>query len=595
MKHKENSREDLESQNRELLIRLEEAEEMLQAIRNNEVDALVVEGPKGLQVYTLKGADSSYKTFVETMSEGALTITPDGTILHCNKQFAVFSGRRLNKLIGESLYRMVEPAGEWELESLLRSCHPEGCKGEFLLKTPKGTSVPIHISARPIMLESEVFCVVVTDMSVQNGMQYMLQEEIKRRIVAEEELRASHADLEDAYKKLVKETQDKQALEERLRQAQKMESLGTLTGGIAHDFNNILAAVLGFAEMSLDDAPRPSQQERNLKHIITSCFRGRDLIQQMLAFSRKTDALRKSLSLSPLISETIKFLRASLPSSIELVLSKKAGIDTVNVNPAEIQQIIMNLCTNSAQAMPEAQGTIEVILSNSDVRSPTAHQPELVPGTYFTITVRDTGRGMEPAVMRRIFEPFYTTKEIGKGTGMGLAVVYGIVTGLNGDISVESTPGEGASFRVMLPVVETKSRENISPAGEVPRGNGERILFIDDDELLAELARGMLERLGYEVKAMTDSKEALELFSRNPSEFDLVFTDQTMPKITGLKLAQEILKMRPDMPILLYTGHSDVVSFEAIERIGIKGSLMKPLAKQEAARAIRRVLDEASK
>lgn len=595
MKQKEHHLEDLESQNRELRIRLEEAEEMLQAIRNNEIDALVVEGPKGLQVYTLKGADRSYKAFVETMSEGALTITPDGTILHCNRQFAVLSGRRLNKVIGDSLYGMVEPAGEWDLEPIIRSCPPKGCRGEFLLKTPKGASIPIHLSARPLMLETEALCVVVTDLSVQNGIQNMLQEEIKRRMVAEDELRASHADLEDAYKKLVKETQDKQSLEERLRQAQKMESLGTLTGGIAHDFNNILAAILGFAEMSLDDAPRSSQQERNLKHIITSCFRGRDLIQQMLAFSRKTDILRKSLSLSPLISETVKLLRASLPSSIELVFSKKAGIDTVNANPSEIQQIIMNLCMNSAQAMPDAQGKIEVILSNSDVRSPSAHQPELIPGTYFTVTVKDTGRGMEPAIMRRIFEPFYTTKEIGKGTGMGLAVVYGIVTGLSGDISVESTPGKGTSFRVMLPVVEIKSKKDISPAGEVPRGKGERILFVDDDELLAELARGMLERLGYEVKAMTDSKEAFELFSRDPSQFDLVFTDQTMPKITGLKLAQEVLKIRPGMPILLYTGHSDAVSFEAIERIGIKGSLMKPLAKQEAAKAIRRVLDEASK
>jgi two-component system cell cycle sensor histidine kinase/response regulator CckA len=424
----------------------------------------------------------------------------------------------------------------------------------------------------------------VTDMSVQNGMQKKLEDEIARRLMAENELRASHADLEDAYQKLIKETKDKHVLEERLRHAQKMESLGTLTGGIAHDFNNILAAILGFAEMSRDDAPRSSQQERNLKHIITSCFRGRDLIQQMLTFSRKTDSVKKPLSLSPVVTETIKLLRASLPSSIELTLSKKTRHDTVNANPTEIQQIIMNLCTNSAQAMPDTQGKIEVLLTN----------PEVTPGTYFNIFIKDTGKGMEPLVIRRIFEPFYTTKEIGKGTGMGLAVVYGIVTGLNGRISVDSTPGKGTTFHIMLPVVETKSRvERVDT--DLPRGRGEKILFIDDDELLVELAKGMLERLGYEVTSMTDSEAAFALFAEDPSRFDLVFTDQTMPKITGLKLAQELKKLRSDIPVILYTGHSDVVSSEAIERVGIKGSLMKPLTKQETAKAVRRVLDEAKR
>lgn len=593
MKQKE-PLQDLVSENEGLRIRLQEAEEMLQAIRNNEVDALIVDGPKGLQVYTLEGADQSYKVFVETMSEGALTVTPEGTILHCNKQFAVLSGRPLNKVIGKRLYDLIVPAGDQALEPMIRSCPSRGCRGDFQLKTPKGLSIPIQVSARSAMLETEVLCVVVTDLSVQNGMQKTLEEEITRRVVAEDELRASHAALEDAYQKLIKETKDKQALEETLRHAQKMESLGTLTGGIAHDFNNILAAILGFAEMSLDDAPKSSPQERNLKHIITSCFRGRDLIQQMLAFSRKTDTVRKPLSLSPLISETVKLLRASLPSSIDLVFTKKAGFDMVNANPTEIQQIIMNLCTNSAQAMQDTQGKIEIILNNSVIKSRSADYPELTPGTYFHITIKDTGKGMEPAVMHRIFEPFYTTKEIGKGTGMGLAVVYGIVKGLDGNINVDSTPGEGTAFHIMLPVAETKTRRE-SPASDVPRGRGEKILFIDDDELLAELAKGMLERLGYEVTALTDSREAFDLFSRDPSRFDLVFTDQTMPKITGLKLAQELLKLRPDIPILLYTGHSDAVSFEAIERIGVKGSLMKPLTKQEAAKAVRKVLDDTQK
>jgi PAS domain S-box-containing protein len=588
MKQKE-TREDLIFENKTLKSRLEEADEMLRAIRKHEIDAVIVEGSDGLQVFTLQGADQSYKIFVETMSEGAVTISPDGLILHSNMQFAALMGRSLGKVIGKSLYELVEPKNQ-ELEKMLRACPPEGCRGEFSLRKSKGGSIPIHISARPAMLETEVLCVVVTDLSVQDGMQKTLQAEIRRRHKAEEELRASHAQLEEAYEKLVKETKDKESLEDRLRQAQKMESLGTLTGGIAHDFNNILAAILGFAEMSLDDAPKNSQQEKNLKHVITSCFRGRDLIQQMLAFSRKTDAVRKPLSLSPLISETVKLLRASLPSTIELEFQKKAAFDMVNANPTEIQQVIMNLCTNAAQALPEGQGRVKISLGNVMIDSIANDRPELTGGRYLTIEVKDTGIGMDTAVIKRIFEPFYTTKETGKGTGMGLAVVYGIVKGLGGDINVESRPGIGTTFQILLPVVESGLKQaNIGTSG--PSGH-ERILFIDDDELLAELGKGMLERLGYKVEAMTDSLNALDLFLKDPNAFDLVFTDQTMPRMTGLKLAQEMLKVRPNIPILLYTGHSDAVSIEVIEKIGIKGSLMKPLTKQEAAKAIRRLLDE---
>lgn len=592
MKQKELS-DHLTKENENLKERLREAEDMLRAIKNHEIDAVIVEGIDGLQVFTLEGADRSYKVFIETMSEGAVTVSPDGTILYCNQQFASLMGHTLNRVMGKSLYGFIDSARNERLETMLRSCPPEGCRGEFSLKKLKGGSIPIHISARPAMFDVPVLCIVVTDLSVQDGMQKALQAEIKRRHDAEEELRASHAQLEEAYQELIKETQDKQILEDSLRQAQKMESLGTLTGGIAHDFNNILAAILGFTEMSLDDSPKNSQQEKNLKHVITSCFRGRDLIQQMLAFSRKTDAVRKPLSLSPLISETVKFLRASLPSSVEIDLQKKAAFDTVNANPTEIQQVIMNLCMNAAQAMPEGQGKIEVILGNMTLDAVSEEMPELGAGRYLEINVKDTGSGMDSAVVERIFEPFFTTKETGKGSGMGLAVVYGIIKGLGGDISVKSIPGTGTTFRILLPVIEQKSRQ-ADVSGRVPTGH-ERILFIDDDELLAELGKGLLERLGYSVVAMTDSLKALDVFSKDPNAFDLVFTDQTMPRMTGLKLAKEMLNIRPDIPILLYTGHSDAVSIEVVEKIGIVASLMKPLAKQEAARAVRRALDESKR
>ncbi len=410
---------------------------------------------------------------------------------------------------------------------------------------------------------------------------------------AEEGLRRARDDLEirvqertselsEAFTRLEREMTERKRLEDQLRQAQKMEALGTLTGGIAHDFNNILASIIGFSEIALDDIPPETPLRRHIELILKSGFRARELIKQMLTFSRKTEYETKALPLSPLVKETAKLLRASIPTTVQIDVSCTALSDTVLANATGIQQVIMNLCTNAAYAMREQGGTLSIVLADCDAATDPLD-------AYVQLVVRDSGVGMDQEVIKRIFEPFFTTKEVGKGTGMGLAVVYGIVKSLKGNITVESAPGEGSTFRVLLP----KAVDVAIPAavpGTLPTGM-EHILFLDDEELLTDLAKQILERLGYRVTVLGDSGRALELFSRDPSQFDLVITDQTMPGMTGLHLAEELLRIRAEIPIILCTGHSERVDREKARTAGIREFLMKPLARQELAEAVRRAID----
>ncbi len=415
------------------------------------------------------------------------------------------------------------------------------------------------------------------------------QELLKSRDELEFRVQERTEELQAITAELLKEAQERQKVEEQLRQAHKMEAIGTLAGGIAHDFNNILAAIIGFTEISVEDVSDNPIVENNLRNVIKSATRAKELVKKILAFSRKTGHKRSPVSLSPIFEESVQLLRASIPANVELKLSLRATTDIVVAAPVEIQQIIMNLTTNAYLAMPDQGGTVEIVLADIDF-DPGPSMFDETSREYVQIIVKDTGAGMTPDVMRRIFEPFYTTREPGVGTGMGLAVVYGIVKDLRGAITVESEPGSGSTFRVLIPKgIPTASEPETQETQSV--GGKERILFVDDEVFLTELGTATLEKLGYSVTGVMDSREALRIFSENPSGFDLVITDQAMPSMTGNRLVEELFKIRADIPIILCTGHSATVSAEMAKEMGIKAYLLKPVGMREMARTVRTVLD----
>ncbi len=383
---------------------------------------------------------------------------------------------------------------------------------------------------------------------------------------------------------------EKRKLEVQLRQAQKMDAIGTLSGGIAHDFNNILGIILGNTELAMDDVPEWNPARNNLKNVRDACFRAKDVVQQILSFSRRTETEQKPLRLASIIEESMKLLRASIPTSIEIFQNVQTAADTILGDPTQIHQVLINLCTNAAHSMDEG-GVLGISLTDCLLNeNETSQFPDIHPGRYVKLSVKDTGCGIAPEMMNRIFDPYFTTKDTGKGTGMGLAVVHGIVKGHRGVLSVKSKPGEGSTFDIHFPVVDQEVLKEPEMSGGLPAGH-ERILFVDDEDAMASLNRERLERLGYRVETRTDPFEALELFRSHPEHFDLVITDTTMPGMTGDGLAQELMKIEPNIPILLCTGYSDRIDRDKADAMGIAGFAMKPLDMVELARTVRELLD----
>jgi PAS domain S-box-containing protein len=381
---------------------------------------------------------------------------------------------------------------------------------------------------------------------------------------------------------------ERKQLEAQLRQAQKMEAIGTLAGGIAHDFNNILAAILGFSELASYEVPQASAVWDHLQNVLRAGKRAKELVQQILAFSRRTMAERRPVQLHPLIKETLTLLRASLPSTIEIKHSLATDVGTVLADPIQMHQVLMNLCANAQYVMRDTGGVLEVCLEATEI-DPLVACPDLKPGPYVRLTVRDTGPGITPEVLGRLFEPFFTTKRPGEGTGMGLAVVHGIVASHDGAIIVSSTPGQGATFELYLPRLEEAVIDDPHSEERIPEGKG-RILFVDDEDPVVRLSQEILERLGYEVVACGGSLEALQAFQEAPQHFDLVITDQTMPRMTGDMLAQALRHIRPDIPIILCTGFSYTINAEQAEALGIDAWLTKPWQTRDLAHTIRHVL-----
>ncbi len=383
---------------------------------------------------------------------------------------------------------------------------------------------------------------------------------------------------------------ERQRTETRLRQAQKMEAIGTLAGGIAHDFNNILSAILGYAELALDDAQKGKPAEGYIAEIVKAGNRAKDLVQQILTFSRQTETEAKPIQVKPIVKEALKLLRATLPSTIEIRSAIKSDA-IVLADPTQIHQVVMNLCTNAGHAMRDSGGVLSVALDEEDLdESFTDHYPGMRPGPFIRLTVADTGHGIEPALTDKIFDPYFTTKEKGEGTGMGLAVVNAVVQGCRGAVAVASNPGRGTIFKVYLPIAPRRAEGQVKDETPAVGGN-ERILFVDDEPALVEMGRQMLSRLGYRVTAASESSRALALFREDPGAFDLVITDMTMPHMTGDVLAAELMAIRPDIPVVICTGYSERISQESAFEAGIKALIYKPITRRELAGTVRSVLD----
>ncbi|MBA3013218.1 MAG: PAS domain S-box protein [Desulfobacula sp.] len=392
---------------------------------------------------------------------------------------------------------------------------------------------------------------------------------------------------------ILKDVTHIKATELQVQQAQKMESLGTLAGGIAHDFNNILSGIFGFSQLARNHLKNPEKAEKDINQIIKGAQKATDLVQQILTVSRQSTHEKHPVSICSVIEEALKLLRATIPATIEIkeeIYSKA----TVMADPTKLHQVIMNLCTNAYHAMCETGGSLFVGLKEIVLPKEGSNcELNLMPGKYLDLEISDTGHGIDSTILKRIFDPYFTTKEPGKGTGLGLAVVLGIVEELNGQISVHSEPGQGSTFHIYLPITDDPEIiHTLLKEKKVFLYGNETIMFVDDEESLREVANEILKGFGYTVQTFSSGTTAFEAYKKNPYRFDLILTDMTMPGMTGLELSQKILELRPEQPVVLCTGYSDLISKENAFSIGISDYFEKPIVTRELAKIIRRTLDK---
>lgn len=454
---------------------------------------------------------------------------------------------------------------------------------DLLARTKEGREIAIEC------LSITVGADMHTALCIVNEFKRVAQGEFgEGRETLQNKIQQQAGELRDAYSTLQSSVQQREWTEEQLRRVQKLEEIGNLSAGIAHDFNNILTAILGFGELTLgmvsDDTLR-----RYLGNILKAGARGQQLVKHILGLSRTAEQQAKPVKLATVVKENVEFLGASLPSTIDIKLNLSTE-GTVIADPVQMQQIIMNLATNAAQAMQEKGGVLTIELEevsfSSILDTPYA---SISPGRYVQLSVQDTGAGIPDSIVAKIFDPFFTTKA--GGTGLGLSVVSGIVESLGGTISVQSRSGKGSTFHVFLPTsVPADNAVEVGHLNALPHGH-ERILFVDDEPLLAEMGHDMLADLGYRVTAKSSSRQALTLFTRDPYEFDLVIIDQTMPDMTGLELAGKMVSLRSDLSVIVCSGLSRAIDTELTKKSGIKAFIRKPFRKREIAVVVRKVLD----
>ncbi len=395
------------------------------------------------------------------------------------------------------------------------------------------------------------------------------------------------------FRGIARDVSHRKRLERQLRQAHKMESIGTLAGGIAHDFNNVLYIIVGNAELAFGEIPEASPARENLETIRIASLRAADIVKQLLNFSRETEQKLKPLDFVLLVQEELKFLRSTLPASMEIREKLPDTPVPILGDPVQIKQLLMNVCTNAAQAMEKKGGILEVDITTFILEEDSAAHLPLENGRYARLIIHDTGPGIAPENLDKIFDPYFTTKEVGKGSGMGLAVVHGIVKNHSGAIVVKSDPGQGTELQILFPLTK-ETLEKIALGSKLPatlpRGR-ENILFVDDERVVIKTTKSILNYLGYQVETRWDPREALALFKSSPGDFDLIITDMTMPRMTGAVLAEEMMSIRPDIPVIICTGHSDLIDEEKAKNLGISSFLMKPVSMETMAVAIRGVLD----
>jgi len=490
---------------------------------------------------------------IDQIAEAIIITSVDGIIQYVNASFEGITGYSRSEVIGQNLRLLKDGqhSGRFYREMWATICSGEVWSGRIINERKDGTLFEEEVTISPLRDESNA---IIHYVAVKRDVTYEVQ------------------------------------LEKQLRQAQKMEAIGTLAGGIAHDFNNILSAIIGYIELAQMDISENSTVMQKLDKVLTAGHRAKNLVMQILAFSRQNELERKPVQISLVIREVFKLLQVTLPETIQIHQRIGSEAHYIPADSSQIHQLLLNLCTNAAHAMEASGGTLEVRTRAFLLDLENSHEfPELTPGCYLELTVTDTGHGMNRSTLERLFDPFFTTKPSSKGTGMGLAVVHGIVKRHQGAIRVQSEEGRGSAFQILLP----KSAYHSRPAAikqELLSGGHERILFIDDEESLADLGRQQLERLGYRVETATDPLKALLAFRRQPQDFDLIICDITMPKMTGITLARKLMEIRANIPIVLTTGFSELTVEEKALQMGIKALLMKPLTMKALADTIRKAL-----
>lgn len=509
------------------------------------------------------------RLILDAAGEGIIGLDVRGAVVFANPSSLQMLHFEQEELLGKSLHALIHhsradgstyPIEQCPMHQTLVSGIPSHVREEVLWRK-EGRWFPAVYSTTPIVENAEVTGAVITFRDVTD-----------QRQEAEARLR----------------------LEAQLRQAQKMQAIGTLAGGIAHDFNNILMPIIGYCELALSENQGGAKVHRMIEQVLKSSLRAKDLVKQILSFSRKDEQEPKPVQVSLVVKEVLHLLRSSLPTNIEVQrqIDPDAASGAVLAHPTQIHQILMNLCTNAAHAMGEKGGTLTIKLSSEETHLwDSWGNVNLAPGAYLKLSISDTGCGIDEEAQQRIFEPYFTTKDPGKGTGLGLSVVYGIVNNLGGEINFLSSPGSGTSFHILLPRVESHGSVPAGQADSPQIGSG-NILLVDDEKDVLDLQKEILERAGYTVTARYNSLDALEAFQGSPWRYHLVITDQTMPHMTGIELSKEIQRIRPDIPIVLSSGYSKTIEENRSDMSGIKACLMKPLLRNELVEVVRDLLDK---